>query len=291
MKDSFNRLSDSCYSTLCLSICVCMSLHVCDKLMWCMYVCILNKRAACSGTRTEQNVLSQRSRQFPGEKKRRKRIERSAAYEKGRERERGEARSSITKASGGKTGEKVRQKERDDHTPLWRSQASIMFTMGRVLLNSNSQHLISPVCLRMCWIARGGPLYQTLCGKNPEIQSLADRIYKPIRQYVCPQHLFFCTRQTYSVENKEEEEMKLWNTARWSHQGFSVQVCSGNRAIFCNDFRKSLTFLLCLFDVCILCLFFSNSCEKEVLLKSVFIKYTILHAISWNLECFFDALM
>jgi len=61
-----------------------------------------------------------------------------------------------------------------------------MFTMGRVLLNSNSQHLISPVCLRLCWIA----LHQTQCGKNREIQSLADHIYQPTEQYVCPQHLF-----------------------------------------------------------------------------------------------------
>lgn len=111
MKDSLNRLSDSCYSTFCLSIYVCVSLHVYDKTMWCIYVCILNKRAACSGTQTDQNVLSQRSRQFPGEKKGRKRIERSAAYEKGRERERGEARSSITKASEGKQ-ERTRDRKR-----------------------------------------------------------------------------------------------------------------------------------------------------------------------------------
>lgn len=60
---------------------------------------------------TEQNVLSLRSRQFHRERKGRKRIERSAAYEKGREGERGEAHSSITEASEGKQ-ESTRDRKR-----------------------------------------------------------------------------------------------------------------------------------------------------------------------------------
>lgn len=63
-----------------------------------MYVCILNKRDACSGTQKEQNALSE-IEAVPWREKGRKRIERSAAYEKGRGGERREARSSITEAS------------------------------------------------------------------------------------------------------------------------------------------------------------------------------------------------
>lgn len=105
--------------------------------------------------------------------------------------------------------------------------------MGRVLLNSNSQHLISPVCRRLCWIAQthGGPLNQTLCGKNPEIQSWADCIYKPTKQYVCPQHLFFCTWQTRSVEKK-----KLINNVCRAHWGSQRWPALGIRQWFQEKF-------------------------------------------------------